>query len=77
MVKKHGCDDVTQLIVLQIAAAFRNPVLIAGVGELRLLDHDEACVWLGLLSIEDDVKQAAGKPVMTWTIDASNMQQGN
>jgi hypothetical protein len=77
MVDKHGFEAVTQLIVQQIAATFRTSVLIADVGVLRLLDHDDACVWLGLFPIEEDVEHPAQEPVMTWTIDASDLQQGN
>jgi hypothetical protein len=77
MVEKHGFEAVTQLIVQQIAAAFRIPVLIADVGVLRLLDHDESCVWIGLVPESNHGECSPTKPVMTWTIDASDMQQGN
>ena len=77
MVDKHGFEVVTQLIVQQIAATFRPPVFIADVGVLRLLDHDESCVWIGLFPELDHCEHLPIKPVMTWTIDASDMQQGN
>lgn len=74
MVEKHGFEAVTQLIVQQIAAAFRTPVFIADVGVLRLLDHDDSCVWIGLFPESDNGECSAVKPLWTWTIDASDMQ---
>jgi hypothetical protein len=76
MTAEHGFEVVTQLIVQQIAAAFRTPVVMAGVGVLRLLDHDESCVWIGLFQESDHGDSLPINPLMTWTIDASDMQQG-
>jgi hypothetical protein len=77
MTAEHDFEAVTQLVVQQIAALFRTPVLIADVGVLRLLDHDESCVWIGLFPESDHGESSPIKPVMTWTIDASDMQQGD
>jgi hypothetical protein len=77
MTAEHGFAAVTQLIVQEIAAVFRTSVLIADVGVLRLLDHDESCVWIRLFPESDHGESLPINPVMTWTIDASDMQQGN
>ena len=43
-------------------------------GNIRLLDRNGSCLWLGLFPLDDEGEQRSDKPAAVWTIEISNDQ---
>lgn len=64
-------DRITQTIVNSIATLFAEPQFDCDEGEVRLIDRDDHCVWLGLFAADDEGELVGKAPIATWTIETS------
>jgi hypothetical protein len=45
-------------------------------GNIRLLDRNGSCLWLGLFPLDDEGEQSGDKPAVVWTIEVSHETKG-
>ena len=72
----QSLERINESIVNGIAELFAEPELDNDGGEVRCLDRDEKCVWLGLFSTDTEGKVIGDEPTVIWTIEISHEQSG-
>lgn len=67
---------ISRIILNSVQHLFSEPEFDDDAGEIRFLDCDDSCVWLGLFPIDDEGEQISDKPAAVWTIEVSHEQRG-
>lgn len=71
MTHNGGLDTITRAISSSIAELFKEPEFDSDAGDVRFLDRDERCVWLGLFPTRETGEPEEGRPSVVWTIEVS------
>jgi hypothetical protein len=69
-------ERIDRTILNTLAELFAEPEFDNGGGEVRFIDRDDRCVWLGLFPADDNGNPIAGQPIVTWTIEVSHEAKG-
>ena len=64
-------DRISRAIMNSIAELFAEPDFDSDSGDVRLIDRDDRCVWLGLFPTYDNGEPTGKSPSVTWTIEVS------
>lgn len=79
MMRKTTSADLERIdrtILNSLAELFAEPEFDNDGGEVRFLDRDDRCVWLGLFPTDEEGKSTIDEPTVTWTIEVSHEQKG-
>ena len=69
-------ERIDQTILNSLAALFAKPDFDNDSGEVKFLDRDESCIWLGLFPTDEQGEVISEEPTVTWTIELSREQKG-
>ena len=72
--ERSSPDRVRQTILNTLLEVFAEPDFDSDSGVVRLLDHDEECVWLGLFATNDDGEIITSTPTEVFTIEVSRSE---
>ncbi len=67
---------ISRIILNSVEHLFAEPDFDDDAGDIRLLDRDESCVWLGLFPTDDNGEPISDKPAVVWTIEVSQETKG-
>lgn len=70
MPEDPNLEHITQTVLDSITSLFAEPDFDNDGGELKFLDRDDRCVWLGLFPTEGE--RTSPTPTVTWTIEVSH-----
>ena len=65
-------ERIDRTILDSLAALFAEPDFDNDSGEVRFLDQDDRCVWLGLFPTDEEGNSIGDKPIVTWTIEVTH-----
>jgi hypothetical protein len=69
-------ERIDRTILNSLAALFAEPDFGNDSGEVRFLDRDDRCVWLGLFPTSKEGNSIGDQPAVTWTIEVTHEQKG-
>ena len=67
--ERIGC-----ILLNSVQQLFAEPDYDDDAGDIRFLDRDDRCVWLGLFPTDDNGEPISDKPVAVWTFEISYEQ---
>jgi len=65
-------ERIDRTILNSLAALFAEPDFDNDSGEVRFLDQDDRCVWLGLFPTDEEGHSIGDEPIVTWTIEVTH-----
>jgi len=65
-------DHITETVLKSIANLFSEPDFDSDGGEVKFLERDVRCVWLGLFPTNEEGEPISDTPTVTWTIEVSH-----
>ncbi len=69
-------ERIGRIILNSVEQLFAEPDFDDDGGDIRFLDRDESCVWLGLFPTDDNGEPISDKPAVVWTIEVSQETKG-
>jgi len=69
-------ERIDRTILNSLAKLFAEPEFDNEGGEVRYLDRDDRCVWIGLFPTDEQGNSIGDEPTVTWTIEVSHEQNG-
>jgi hypothetical protein len=79
MTYKTSSADLTRIsktILDSIENLFAECEFDDNAGNIKLLDRNGSCVWLGLFPLDDEGEQSSDKPAVTWTVEITYDTKG-
>lgn len=67
---------ISRTILNSLEHLFSQPDFDDDAGNIRFLDRDDSCVWLGLFPTDEEGEAISDKPVAVWTIEVSHEEKG-
>ena len=70
--RSPNLERIDRTILNSLAALFAEPDFDNDSGEIRFLDRDDRCVWLGLFPTDEEGNSIGDEPIVTWTIEVTH-----
>jgi hypothetical protein len=67
-------DRISRAVLDSIENLFAECEFDDDAGNIRLLDRNGSCLWLGLFPLDDEGEQRSAKPAAVWAIEVSHDQ---
>ena len=65
-------ERIDRTILNSLADLFAEPDFDNDDGEVRFLDRDDRCVWLGLFLTDEEGNSIGDEPIAFWTIEVTH-----
>lgn len=73
---ENDLERVSRIILNSLETLFAECEFDDDAGNIKLLDRNGSCVWLGLFPLDDEGEQISNEPTAVWTIEVSHEQKG-
>jgi hypothetical protein len=69
-------ERIRRVILNSVAHLFAETDFDDDAGNIRFLDRDDYCIFLGLFPFNGEGEPITNEPATVWTIEVSNEQKG-